>query len=101
MKISFSEELKKYPLFYRKVWLACAMIPPGSTLTYSQLAKKTGHPRAARAVGQALARNPFAPRIPCHRVIRSDGAPGGYSGRGGIKKKLALLDMERRRAGRR
>jgi len=100
MKIRSTDEYKKYPLFYRKVWAACALIPPGATMTYGELAKKIGHPGAARAVGQALAKNPFAPHVPCHRVVRSDGAMGGYSAPGGIKRKRALLDAEKRRKSR-
>ena len=89
------EGIKKYPKFYQKVWLLCAKIPRGETRTYGWMAKKIGHPGAARAVGLALAKNPFAPAIPCHRVIRSDGAMGGYSAPGGVKKKSRMLDAER------
>jgi O-6-methylguanine DNA methyltransferase len=64
-------------------------------LTYKQIAEKIGSPKAARAVGTALSKNPFAPIIPCHRVIRSDGKLGGYSARGGIKKKLEMIKSER------
>lgn len=67
---------------------------PGKTITYGELAKQIGHPNAARAVGTALSKNPFAPVVPCHRVIRSDGTPGGYSGPGGTKRKLCLLMQE-------
>ena len=52
-------------------------------------------PKSARAVANACAKNPYAPKIPCHRVIRSDGALGGYSGRGGIRQKLKLLRSEK------
>jgi len=76
-----------YPKFYKKVWIECMKIPEGETRTYKQIAEKIGHPKAYRAVGSALAGNPFAPFIPCHRVIRSDGKLGNYSGPGGIKKK--------------
>ena len=71
-----------------------AEIPKGETRTYIWIANKIGSPGAARAVGSALAVNPFAPTIPCHRVIRSDGQMGGYSGAGGVKTKLALLREE-------
>ena len=74
--------------------MECLKIPPGRTVTYSDIAKRIGKPFAQRAVGNALAKNPFAPVIPCHRVIRKDGKPGGYSGRGGVKQKLALLKKE-------
>lgn len=85
-----------YPAFYRMVWLECSKIPPGKTKTYSEIARAVGSPRAARAVGRALAANPFAPAIPCHRVIRADGKTGGYSARGGMRKKIALLKKEGR-----
>ncbi|MHB9154417.1 MAG: methylated-DNA--[protein]-cysteine S-methyltransferase [Endomicrobiales bacterium] len=94
--LSIMRKMTKYPAFYRKVWEACARIPAGKTLSYGELAALIGHPKAARAVGQALARNPFAPVIPCHRVIRSDGKMGGYSAPGGIRKKLRMLAKERK-----
>ena len=89
------KKFEKYPLFYQKVWKACLEIPKGQTRTYGQIAKAVGSPSAARAVGQALAKNPFAPWVPCHRVIRSDGSLGGYSGNGGLKTKAAMLQKER------
>ncbi|MDR2399442.1 MAG: MGMT family protein [Endomicrobium sp.] len=89
------KKMSKYPDFYKKVWTACFEIPAGKTLTYKQIAKKIGSPKAARAVGTALAKNPFAPIIPCHRVIRSDGKLGGYSACGGIKEKLKMIKYER------
>jgi len=91
------QKIKLYPPFYQKVWLGCRDIPPGQTRSYKWLARHIGHPRAWRAVGQALARNPFAPIIPCHRVIRADGKIGGYSGRGGISHKKQLQQQERGR----
>ena len=69
-------------------------IPKGNVKTYSQVAKGIGEPLAVRAVANAIGKNPFAPKIPCHRVIRSDGSLGGYSGKGGIKKKKLLLKRE-------
>lgn len=89
-------QIKKYPAFYQKVWRACAQIPKGEIRTYGWIAKQIGAPGAARAVGQALALNPFAPTIPCHRVVRSDGHLGGYSAKGGIQKKKKLLAKEHR-----
>ena len=83
--------------FQRSVLLACAKIPRGQTRTYSQLARQIGKPKAARAVANALAANPLAPTIPCHRVIRSDGKLGGYSGKGGMKTKRRLLEKEMKR----
>jgi methylated-DNA-[protein]-cysteine S-methyltransferase len=81
--------------FNIKVWAQCLKIPEGEVRTYKWLAEKIGHPKAYRAVGNALASNPFAPAVPCHRVIRSDGSPGGYSG--GVKKKIVMLEKEKRR----
>ena len=81
--------------FQLKVWAYLRKIPRGSIKTYSQVAKAIRKPRAVRAVANAIGKNPYAPKIPCHRVIRSDGALGGYSGRGGIKQKLKLLRSEK------
>lgn len=89
--------MKGYPIFFRKVWKATMEIPPGETRSYKWVAEKIGHPKAARAVAMALKKNPFAPIVPCHRVIRSDGKIGGYSGSGGIKKKIYLLEKEKKR----
>lgn len=91
---SVLRRIKSYSPFCQKVWLACARIPRGSVMTYKQLAAAIGHPGAARAVGTALSRNPCAPRIPCHRVIASDGSLGGYSGPGGLRRKKELLERE-------
>ena len=81
--------------FQLKVWKYLITIPKGSVKTYKQVAIAIKNPKAARAVANACAKNPYAPRIPCHRVIRSDGALGGYSGRGGIRQKLKLLRSEK------
>ncbi len=80
--------------FQKKVWAELLKIPKGKTITYTELAKKIGKPKAVRAVANAVGANPLAPVIPCHRVIRSDGTLGGYSGKGGIKTKIALLKKE-------
>jgi methylated-DNA-[protein]-cysteine S-methyltransferase len=80
--------------FELKVWGYLRKIPRGSTRTYSQVAKSIGKPLAVRAVANAIGKNPYAPKIPCHRVIRSDGSLGGYSGKGGIKTKKLLLKRE-------
>ena len=69
-------------------------IPRGSVKTYAQVAKAIGKPLAVRAVANAIGKNPYAPKIPCHRVIRSDGSLGGYSGKGGVKTKRFLLQKE-------
>jgi len=80
--------------FQKKVWKALCTIPIGKTFTYKELAKKIGKPRAVRAVANAVGANPCAPFIPCHRVVRSDGSLGGYSGKGGVKTKRKLLLKE-------
>ena len=81
--------------FQKKVWNYLKTIPKGKVKTYKEVAKAIGMPKAARAVANACGKNPYAPKIPCHRVIRSDGGLGGYSGRGGIKTKLRLLRSEK------
>ena len=80
--------------FQQKVWNYLRKIPRGSVKTYSQVAKSIGKPLAVRAVANAIGKNPYAPKIPCHRVIRSDGSLGGYSGKGGLKTKRFLLKKE-------
>ena len=80
--------------FQLKVWSYLRKIPRGSVKTYSQVAKDIGKPLAVRAVANAIGKNPYAPKIPCHRVIRSDGSLGGYSGKGGVKTKRFLLKKE-------
>ena len=81
--------------FQLKVWKYLKNIPKGKVKTYKQVAIAIKSPKSARAVANACAKNPYAPKIPCHRVIRSDGSLGGYSGRGGIKQKLKLLRNEK------
>jgi AraC family transcriptional regulator of adaptative response/methylated-DNA-[protein]-cysteine methyltransferase len=78
--------------FQRAVYRVVARIPKGETRTYAQVASAIGRPKAVRAVGNALNRNPFAPLVPCHRVIRSDGSVGGFAS--GPRKKKALLRRE-------
>ena len=80
--------------FQQKVWIELTKIPKGKTITYKELAKRVGEPLAVRAVGNAVGKNPLLETIPCHRVIRSDGKLGGYSGKGGVKRKLELLKKE-------
>jgi methylated-DNA-[protein]-cysteine S-methyltransferase len=87
---------KSHSPFQQAVWRACAEIPAGEVRTYGWIAARIGRPRAARAVGAALGANPFAPVIPCHRVVRSDGSLGGYSGRGGARAKALLLAREKK-----
>lgn len=83
--------------FQKKVYLALLDVPSGQTITYGELARRIGC-RSAQAVGQALKRNPFAPEVPCHRIIAADGSLGGYNGkREGeeIERKRELLDKEK------
>ena len=81
--------------FQIKVWKYLKTIPKGKVKTYLDVAKSIGKPRAFRAVANAVGKNPYPPKIPCHRVIRSDGSLGGYSGKGGILKKRQLLKSEK------
>jgi len=81
--------------FQRTVWKEISKIPFGETRTYKDLAIAIGKPNSSRAVANACGKNPYPVIIPCHRVIRSDGKLGGYSGVGGIKKKKELLKLEK------
>jgi methylated-DNA-[protein]-cysteine S-methyltransferase len=81
--------------FQRKIWGTCSKIGFGQTLTYGELAKRAGFKNAARAAGSAMAKNQLPLIIPCHRVVASNGALGGYSGYGGLKTKMFLLAHER------
>jgi methylated-DNA-[protein]-cysteine S-methyltransferase len=94
--VSFSDklDLSWASLFQRSVWKVDQSIPYGETRTYAWIAGKLGMPKAARAVGQALAKNPLPIIIPCHRVICSDGSLGGFSG--GQDLKRCLLGIEAR-----
>jgi|TARA_B100001142_G_C14153312_1_gene585442 O-6-methylguanine DNA methyltransferase len=80
--------------FQRRVWKEISKIPFGETRTYKDLAIAIGKPNSSRAVANACGKNPYPVIIPCHRVIRSDGKLGGYSGVGGVKKKKELLKLE-------
>lgn len=80
--------------FDRSVLRAASAIPCGEVVPYAELARRIGRPRAARAVGNALGRNPVAIVVPCHRVVRTDGSLGGYGG--GVEWKERLLEMEGR-----
>jgi len=80
--------------FARQVYEAACEIPPGQTRTYGEVAKALGQPGAARAVGQALGRNPIPLIIPCHRVLAAGGRPGGFSAYGGRATKARLLELE-------
>ena len=80
--------------FQQQVLQATQQIPRGRIATYMDIARKIGNPKAVRAVGQALGRNPIPIVIPCHRVIASNGSLGGYSGGGGLETKAKLLQLE-------
>ena len=80
--------------FQKKVWNYLKTIKKGSLKTYKQVARGINRPKSVRAVANAVGKNPFPEKIPCHRVIRSDGSLGGYSGIGGIKTKKILLKKE-------
>lgn len=78
--------------FAEKIYAALRRVPRGRVTTYAALAKAVGKPRAVRAVGNALNKNPYAPKVPCHRVVRSDGALGGFAS--GPAKKAGMLRSE-------
>ena len=80
--------------FQVKVWNAMKEIPRGEIRTYTEIAVQIGHPNSARAVANACGQNPYPPIVPCHRVVRSDGSLGGYSGEGGVETKRRLLSEE-------
>ncbi len=84
--------------FERRVYDVVKQIPSGEVRSYAWVAARLGNPKLARAVGQALHRNPWPSTVPCHRVVRSDGSLGGYAW--GLAAKQRLLDDERRSASR-
>ena len=77
------------------VWKEIAKIPYGQTRSYKELAIAIGKPNSSRAVANACGKNPYAPEIPCHRVIKSDGSLGGFSSKGGVNLKKKLLEFEK------
>ncbi len=87
-------DLREVPAFHRRVYEVAREIPAGTTLSYGELAARAGAPGAARAVGQALGRNPFAIVVPCHRVLAASGKLGGFSANGGVETKLRMLEIE-------
>ena len=91
-------DMQRVPPFHRKVYEAARSVPPGATLSYGEVAKQLGSGGSARAVGQALGRNPFAIVVPCHRVLAADGRIGGLSANGGIATRLRMLSIEAARA---
>jgi methylated-DNA-[protein]-cysteine S-methyltransferase len=92
-------DMEAVPPFHRRVYEITRAIPPGRTLTYGEVAQRLGDPGAARAVGQALGHNPFAPVVPCHRVLAAGSAGGGFSAEGGVATKLRMLQIENARMG--
>jgi len=78
--------------FDERVWALCRLVPRGRVTTYGAIAEALGRPGAARAVGGAMNRNPYAPEVPCHRVVGSGGRLTGYAG--GLGKKRAMLEAE-------
>lgn len=89
-------DMEGLPPFFRRVYEAARSITPGQTLSYAEVAALAGSPKASRAVGQALAKNPLCPVVPCHRVLAAGGKPGGFSGPGGLVTKMRLLELEGR-----
>jgi len=87
-------DMDEVPAFHRRIYEAARAIPPGSTLSYGEVAVRAGTPGAARAVGQALGRNPFPIVVPCHRVLAARGRMGGFSAHGGVRTKARLLSIE-------
>jgi len=87
-------DMEGVPEFHRRVYDIARTIPPGSTLSYGDIAARLGDPGSARAVGQALGRNPIPLIVPCHRVLAAGGKTGGFSARGGTATKLTLLAIE-------
>lgn len=87
-------DLEQVPPFHRRVYELTRTIPCGATLSYGEIAARIGSPGAARAVGQALGKNPFAIVVPCHRVLAAGGKPGGFSADGGVATKLRMLRIE-------
>jgi len=87
-------DMAELPPFHRRVYEVARTIPAGTTLSYGQIATRLGSPGSARAVGQALGRNPFAIVVPCHRVLAAGGKVGGFSAAGGTTTKLKMLRIE-------
>ncbi len=87
-------DMEQRPPFYRRVWEELRRLPRGEVLTYGELASRVGNPHAARAVGQAMAANPYPPVVPCHRVVGYGGRLTGFGG--GLDLKVRLLHMEGR-----
>lgn len=87
-------DMRGLPPFHVKVYQAARLIGPGETLSYGEVAERVGSPGAARAVGQALSRNPFAIVVPCHRVLAANRKIGGFTASGGVTTKRRMLLIE-------
>jgi O-6-methylguanine DNA methyltransferase len=87
-------DMEGVPSFHGRVYEMARAIPPGKTLAYGEIAARVGARGAARAVGQALGRNPFPIIVPCHRVLAAGGKIGGFSAQGGVATKLRMLAIE-------
>ncbi len=92
--VSIPLDMSEVPPFHQKVFEATRAIPPGQTLTYGDIAARIGEPHASQAVGQALGANPFAPVVPCHRVLAAGGRMNGFSAHGGVVTKRKMLEIE-------
>ena len=88
-------DLHGIPAFHRRVYALTRQIPAGRTASYGEIATQLGEPGTARAVGEALGRNPVPLIVPCHRVLAAAGKFGGFSARGGVATKMRLLAIER------
>jgi methylated-DNA-[protein]-cysteine S-methyltransferase len=86
-----TEQVIRTTEFYERIYATLKQVPKGRVTTYKELAK-AAHSKAYRAVGTAMNKNPYAPRVPCHRVVNSDGRVGGFAS--GTKKKIAMLRKE-------
>ncbi len=92
-------DMRDVPPFNQRVYAAARAIPPGRTVTYCEMAAGLGEPGASRAVGQALGHNPFAPIVPCHRILAAANGGGGFSAGGGVSTKLKMLEIEKAQFG--
>jgi methylated-DNA-[protein]-cysteine S-methyltransferase len=87
-------DMNRLPTFHRLVYAVARTIPPGTTLSYGDIATRLGDRAAAREVGEAMGQNPFPLIVPCHRVLAAGGKVGGFSAAGGVTTKLRLLNIE-------
>jgi methylated-DNA-[protein]-cysteine S-methyltransferase len=87
-------DMERISSFNRRVYEVVRTIPRGTVMSYGEVARLAGSPKAARAVGAAMAKNPYAPFVPCHRVVGSNGGLVGFGGRGGLDFKRSLLGAE-------